>query len=134
MEKRFAALAALVLCAATVCAQEKGAARLDRVARMNEIMSAYTKDNDFMGSVWVSDGDKVLLSRGYGLASEEWNIPDAPDVKFRIASLTKQFTAALVLQLQQEGKLKTGDPVGKYLPKVPPASMALEKKVGVPFR
>jgi CubicO group peptidase (beta-lactamase class C family) len=80
-----------------------------------------TKDNDFMGSVLVSDGDTVLLNRGYGLASVEWNISDAPDVRFRIASLTKQFAAALVLQLQQEGKLQIGDPVSKYLPKVPTA-------------
>jgi CubicO group peptidase (beta-lactamase class C family) len=121
MEKRFAALAALVVCAATVRAQELGAARSDRAVRMNEIMSAYTKDNDFMGSVLVSDGDTVLLNRGYGLASVEWNISDAPDVRFRIASLTKQFAAALVLQLQQEGKLQIGDPVSKYLPKVPTA-------------
>lgn len=91
MEKRLAVLAALVLCATTASAQETGPARLDRAARMNEIMSAYTKDNDFMGSVLVSDGDTVLLNRGYGLASVEWNIPDTPDVKFRIASLTKRF-------------------------------------------
>ena len=121
MAKGFATLGAFVLCAATVCAQEKDAARLDRAARMNEIMSAYTKDNDFMGSVLVADGDTVLLSKGYGLASFEWNISDAPDVKFRIASLTKQFTAAMVLQLQQEGKLQISDPVGKYLPNAPAA-------------
>lgn len=120
MREQFAAIA-LALCAATVCAQEQDAARIERVARMNEIMSAYTKDNDFMGSVLISDGETVLLSRGYGLATVEWNIPDAPNVKFRIASMTKQFTAALVLQLQQEGRLKIGDPVRKYLPEAPAA-------------
>jgi CubicO group peptidase (beta-lactamase class C family) len=119
MKRRFASLAALVLCAATVCAEEKGAAKLDLAAQMNEILSAYAKDNDFMGSVLVSDGDTVLLDQGYGLASLQWKIPDAPDVKFRIASLTKQFTAALVLQLQQEGKLRIDDPVAKYLPTAP---------------
>jgi CubicO group peptidase (beta-lactamase class C family) len=114
MKRRFASLAALVLCAATVCAEEKAQRNW-----INEILSAYAKDNDFMGSVLVSDGDTVLLDQGYGLASLQWKIPDAPDVKFRIASLTKQFTAALVLQLQQEGKLRIDDPVAKYLPTAP---------------
>jgi CubicO group peptidase (beta-lactamase class C family) len=125
MRTAFAAVSAVMLCVATLGAQEKGAPRdprpADRAARMDEVVTAYAKDNGFMGSVLVVDGDTVLLNKGYGMASLEWSQPNAPDVKFRLGSLTKQFTAALVLLLQQDGKLKIEDPVSKYLPEVPAA-------------
>ena len=57
-----------------------------------------------MGTVLVAEGDKVLVNKGYGRAVVEWNIPNTPDVKFRLGSMTKQFTAALILLLQQDGK------------------------------
>jgi CubicO group peptidase (beta-lactamase class C family) len=88
-------------------------ARLDQVAR------AYTAGNAFMGAVLVVDGDRVLLDKGYGMADLEWGNPNDPDVKFRLGSLTKQFTATLVLLLQQEGKLKVDDLVSKYLTDTP---------------
>ena len=80
---------------------------------------SYLADNAFMGAVLVADGDHLLLDKGYGTADLEWSIPNAPDVRFRLGSLTKQFTAVLVLLLQQDGKLRIGDPVGKYLPDAP---------------
>ncbi len=72
-----------------------------------------------MGTVLVAEGDQLLLNKGYGMAELEWNIPNEPDVKFRLGSLTKQFTATLVLLLQQDGKLNIADPVSKYLPDAP---------------
>jgi CubicO group peptidase (beta-lactamase class C family) len=69
----------------------------------------------------VMEGDKVLLNRGYGVANLDWAIPNAPDVKFRIGSVTKQFTAALVLLLQQDGKLALSDLISKFLPDGPRA-------------
>jgi CubicO group peptidase (beta-lactamase class C family) len=88
-------------------------------ARLEQVAASYTNGNAFMGSVLVMDGDRVLLNKGYGMADLEWGIPNAPDVKFRLGSLTKQFTATLVLLLQQDGKLKIDDPVSKYLPDAP---------------
>jgi CubicO group peptidase (beta-lactamase class C family) len=88
-------------------------------ARMDQVSTSYTTGNAFMGSVLVVDGDRVLLDKGYGSADLEWNIPNAPDVKFRLGSLTKQFTATLVLLLQQDGELKISDPVSRYLPDEP---------------
>ncbi|HLI75965.1 MAG TPA: serine hydrolase, partial [Acidobacteriaceae bacterium] len=92
-----------------------------RRARLDAVARSYTKGNAFMGAVLVAEGDTLLLSKGYGQADAEWNIPNAPDVKFRLGSITKQFTAALVLLLQQDGKLKIEDPVSKYLPDSPKA-------------
>ncbi len=83
-----------------------------------QVASSYTQTG-FMGAVLVAEGDKLLLNKGYGQAVVEWNIPNAPDVKFRLGSLTKQFTATLILLLQQDGKLDIHDPVSKYLPDSP---------------
>ncbi|MGA8728871.1 MAG: serine hydrolase [Terracidiphilus sp.] len=90
-------------------------------ARLDQVANSYTAGNAFMGTVLVVDGDRVLLNKGYGMADLEWKIPDVPDAKFRLGSLTKQFTATLVLLLQQDGKLNINDPVSKYLPDTPKA-------------
>jgi CubicO group peptidase (beta-lactamase class C family) len=87
--------------------------------RLDQIANSYTLDSTFMGSVLVARGNEILLNKGYGEANVEQNIPNDPNTKFRIGSLTKQFTAALVLLLQQDGKLRIEDPVGKYLPDAP---------------
>jgi len=87
--------------------------------RLDQIANSYTLDSTFMGSVLVARGNEILFNKGYGEANVEQNIPNDPNTKFRIGSLTKQFTAALVLLLQQDGKLRIEDPVGKYLPDAP---------------
>ena len=110
------ALCALVGLASLACAQDS---RL--VARLNQIVNSYTPNNAFMGAVLVVEGDRILLDRGYGSADLEWSIPNAPDVKFRLGSLTKQFTATLILLLQQDGRLSINDPVNKYLADAPKA-------------
>lgn len=90
-------------------------------ARLEQIANSYTPNNAFMGTVLVVQGDRVLLDKGYGMASLEWQTPNTPEAKFRLGSLTKQFTATLVLLLQQDGKLSINDPISKYLPDAPPA-------------
>jgi CubicO group peptidase (beta-lactamase class C family) len=87
--------------------------------RLGEVARSYTAGNAFMGTVLVAEGDHILLDQGYGMADLEWNIPNTPEAKFRLGSLTKQFTATLILLLQQDGKLHIEDPVGKYLPDAP---------------
>lgn len=89
------------------------------VQRMETIVKSYTGGNSFMGTVVVADGDQILLNQGFGMASLEWNIPNDPETKFKICSLTKQFTAALVLLLEQDSKLHIDDLVNKYLPDAP---------------
>jgi CubicO group peptidase (beta-lactamase class C family) len=91
------------------------------VARMEQIVQSYVTSHQFMGTVLVAEDGKILLDQGYGFANLEWQVPDAPDVKFRLGSMTKQFTAASILLLEQRGKLNTGDPVKKYMPDAPPA-------------
>jgi CubicO group peptidase (beta-lactamase class C family) len=75
----------------------------------------------FMGTVLVAKGDRLLINRGYGFADLEWNAPNTPNTRFRIASITKQFTAAAILILQERGKLKVEAPLKTYLPDTPQA-------------
>jgi len=91
------------------------------VSRLDQVVQSYVADKTFMGSVLVARGDQVLFSRGYGSANLEWNIPNAPNTKFRLGSVTKQFTAASILLLEERGKLKTDDLVKKYVPDAPAA-------------
>ena len=91
------------------------------VTRMDQTVQSYVSNKSFMGSVLVARGDQMLFSKGYGSANLEWNIPNAPNTKFRLGSVTKQFTAACILLLEERGKLKTDDPVKKYMPDAPAA-------------
>src|SRR4029077_13154429 len=78
-------------------------------------------NKQFMGTALLSRGGQVLFSKGYGSANLEWDVPNAPNTKFRLGSVTKQFTAASVLLLEERGKLSVNDPVKKYLPDAPAA-------------
>jgi CubicO group peptidase (beta-lactamase class C family) len=89
------------------------------VARMEQLIGARVDDKSFMGSVLIARGDEVLLSKGYGSANLEWNIPNTPTTKFRLGSITKQFTAAAILLLADQGKLTLEDPVKKHWPGAP---------------
>src|SRR5256885_235440 len=89
------------------------------VSRMDRIIQSHVDSKQFMGAVLVAQDGKVLLDKGYGSANLEWDIPDSPHTKFRLGSLTKQFTAAAILVLEERGKLRTDDLVTKYLPDAP---------------
>ena len=57
------------------------------VSRMDEVIKSYVADKEFMGSVLVAQNGKVLLSKGYGYANLEWEVPNSPTAKFRLGSL-----------------------------------------------
>ena len=93
----------------------------DTNAKFDEYLSAITKQDRFSGSVLVARDGKVLFSKGYGMANLEWDIPNTPQTKFRLGSITKQFTAASILLLQERGKLSVKDPICKYVENCPKA-------------
>jgi CubicO group peptidase (beta-lactamase class C family) len=90
-------------------------------ARMDQIALSYVNAKQFMGSVLVARGDEVLFDKSYGMANLEWSVPNTPTTKFRIGSITKQFTAASILLLEERGKLKTEDPIKTYMADAPAA-------------
>jgi CubicO group peptidase (beta-lactamase class C family) len=87
--------------------------------RLDQVVQSYAQNKTFMGSVLVARGADVILSKGYGAANLEWDIPNAPSTKFRLGSITKQFTAAAILLLEERGKLKIDDPIKAYMPDAP---------------
>lgn len=88
----------------------------DKAQKIDELLKTYYDYGQFNGSVLVADGGKVIYKKGFGMANMEWEIPNQPDTKFRIGSVTKQFTATLILQLVEEGKIKLDGRVTDYLP------------------
>ena len=64
--------------------------------QINELVSLYNFNEGFNGSILVAKEGEVILEKGYGEANKEWNIANTADTKFRIASVTKPFTAVLV--------------------------------------
>lgn len=107
------AIAMLALLTAPCAAQD--------ISRMDQVVQSFVANHTFMGSVLVARGSQVLFSKGYGSADLEWEVPNSPGTKFRLGSVTKQFTAASILLLEERGKLSVNDPVKKYLPDAPAA-------------
>jgi len=89
-------------------------------SKLDEYLSATAKQG-FTGSALVARDGKVIFSKGCGMANAEWDIPNTPQTKFRLGSITKQFTAASILLLQERGKLGVQDPVCKYVAECPKA-------------
>jgi CubicO group peptidase (beta-lactamase class C family) len=88
----------------------------DKAAKIDELMRLYHDYGQFNGSVLVAENGKVIYKKGFGFANMEWKAPNTPDTKFRIASIAKQFTAALILQLVEQGKIKLDGKITDYLP------------------
>jgi CubicO group peptidase (beta-lactamase class C family) len=105
----------LSICFIPVCLAQ------DNISRMEQVVHSYANDKKFMGSVLVARDGTVLLNKGYGFANLEWEVPNSPTTKFRLGSVTKQFTAACILLLEERGKLKLDDPVKKYMTDAPAA-------------
>ena len=93
----------------------------DWVERAVKSIESRVSARTFSGAVLVAQNGQPLFRRAYGLANKEWDIPNTLDTKFRLASVTKQFTAAAILQLAEAGKLKLDDPVSLHYPEAPPA-------------
>jgi len=91
-------------------------ARADKAAEIDAFVGSFAEDGLFSGSILVVEGGRPIFKKGYGLASREWAIANGTDTRMRVASITKQFTAVLVLRQVQAGKLKLDGKVSDYLP------------------
>ena len=107
-------IAVLVLLVASATAQ-------DLTPKFEEYMNALSNQKRFIGSVLVARDGKIVFSKGYGMANVELDVPNAPETRFRLGSITKQFTAAAILLLQERGKLNVTDPICKYFDPCPSA-------------
>ena len=82
-------------------------------------MQSLSPAQPFRGNILVERGGHVLLEKSFGFADESWGVPNDKEGRFEIASLSKQFTAAAILQLADAGKLSVEDSVSKYYAKAP---------------
>ena len=88
-------------------------------------LDRWLKAADFRGNVLVSKGGVTLLRKGYGLADRENATPYDADTVFDVGSITKQFTAAAILKLEMQGKVRVEDTIGKYFPIAPEDKKAI---------
>ena len=114
MIPRLLAVVLSLVAATPALPQDTPAGRVDRLL---ERLSDY----GFAGSIAVAVEGATVHSAGYGLADRERVVAVGPDTRFDIGSLTKPFTAAVILRLAEEGVLSVGDSLGGLLPDVPAA-------------
>lgn len=95
--------------AGLTAAQKEMAGQIDQLCR----------DRNFNGSILVVHDGRIILHKGYGLANLEDKTANGPDTVFRLASVSKQFTAAAILLLEERGALSVDDPLSRYIPDYP---------------
>ena len=94
--------------------------RLESIVRRVDARFSKMADQDgFSGVIYVGKGEKELLNKGYGWANPKKKEPNSPEKRFMIASVSKAFTAAAILQLQEAGQLDVHAPIGTYIPDYP---------------
>ena len=111
-------LLALVMLPVAVQATDQGATP---DARIDALMQRYAGNVPGASVLVIKDG-KPAFRKSYGMAELETRRAAAPDTHYRLASISKQFTAAAILLLAEDGKLSIDDPVKKWLPSLPPAA------------
>ena len=109
MKQRPATLLLLTLLASSPLLAATKAESIDALVRK------YNNLRQFNGAVLVANESGVIHKKGYGYANFEWQIPNAPDVRFRLGSITKQFTSMVIMQLVAEGKIKLDDRITTHL-------------------
>jgi CubicO group peptidase (beta-lactamase class C family) len=93
----------------------------EATTKIEEYLAACVEAEQFNGAVLVARGDEQLVSRGFGMANFEHDVPNTPQTKFRLGSVTKQFTSMAVMILQDRGQLSVEDPIGKFIDDSPEA-------------
>lgn len=116
MKRTITLLLAVLALQLTIVSALEAQTKSDQIA---ELLNLYEELDKFNGSALVSVNGNVIYKGGNGWANMEWKIPNESDTKHRLGSITKQFTAMLILQLMEDDKLKLDVPVTTYLPDYP---------------
>jgi CubicO group peptidase (beta-lactamase class C family) len=108
-----------VLFAVTACGRTENVTDAEIAARADAYLQARTGAGTFNGTVLLARGPRTLFVKGYGFANEESGARNVAATHFSTASITKTFTAALVMKLRQEGRLALEDPLCRHLAACP---------------
>ena len=126
-----------LICVGSLVLPIKSAGQKNHFLAIDRYMQAQVKVNEFSGVVLVTAKNKVIYKKAFGYADREWKIPTTLDTKFEIGSLTKQFTAAAILQLVEQKKLLLDDKLSNWFPGYPKGDsvtlhMLLNHTSGIP--
>lgn len=106
-------------CASTGLALLASTALAQDTTRVDQLVQSQVEAGQFSGTVLIGRDGQIIFERGYGLANREWNMPNDGQTKFRLGSVTKQFTAASILLLAEQGRLRLDDPVSTHIVDAP---------------
>lgn len=123
MKKNLSAL--LIICTAATCLAQGEA----KYRKLDSLLNYYTTNNKFMGSVSIREKDKVVFEKAYGYVDIENNIKADENTKYKIGSITKMFTAAIVFQLIEEKKLSLDTKLSKFYPDIKNAEVITIKNL-----
>jgi CubicO group peptidase (beta-lactamase class C family) len=93
----------------------------EAASHLDEMFNQWNRDGTFTGSVLIAQDGVVFLDEGYGLADRAREIPNTPQTRFHLGSISKQFTAMAILILQSQGRLNVQDPICDYIANCPAA-------------
>jgi CubicO group peptidase (beta-lactamase class C family) len=112
---------ALLLTSCALFGPPRLVVKLEAVSHLDELLAQWTRDGAMSGSVLIAQDGVVFLSKGYGLADRAQEIPNTPQTRFHLCSMSKQVTAMAILILQSQGKLNVQDPICNYIASCPAA-------------
>src|SRR5215212_1033693 len=104
---------ALLLVASTTFAQT------GKTKKIDELIKPFAASNQFSGVVLASENGKVIYEKAFGLANADFKIPNQPNTRFGIASITKPMTGVILTRLIEEKKIAAEDKLSKYIPDFP---------------
>src|ERR671914_2219039 len=116
---RRAACLALAITLTPTVSRPQAAPATDSVTAVDRIFANWSSRATPGCAVGVARNGQTILERAYGMANLEYDVPNTPATIFEAGSVSKQFTAAAVALLAQQGKLSLDDDIRKYLPELP---------------
>jgi D-alanyl-D-alanine carboxypeptidase len=84
--------------------------------KVDDFIDSYVRDHNFNGTILIHNNSKIIYQKSFGLANIPFKIPNTIDTKYKVASITKAFTAVLILQLYELGKIDLEKTISSYLP------------------
>ena len=93
----------------------------DRFQKIDSLLTYLNKNDKFMGALCIREGENVVYNKGYGFADIQNNIAADRLTKYKIGSITKTFTAVMIMQLIEENKLTLDTKLSRFYPKIPNA-------------
>lgn len=109
----------IILCTACAQTNQQSKNESDTAKEIDELVTQFSDYEGFNGAILVAHEGEIIYKKGFGYANMEWEIPNTTTTKFRIASVTKPFTAMLIMQLVAEQKLQLHEPIAIYIPDYP---------------